>query len=573
MSTGRRSAGGANGGRAERGARKYAAELAAGLLVLAFSGCQIPPPRLADLSAGHVGAGTDEGGAAGPEIPEPVRAVPFVPLPRPAPPAETYTVVVDQVPVRELLFALARDAGINVDVHPEISGRVTLNAVDQTLPQLLDRISHQVPLRYEKRVGTLLILPDHPFLRLYRLDYVNVARDTASDTQTSIAVATAQGESTANTSATRVNNVSSARIWETLLPALREIVSPAPGAAGADSRETVIANPESGVIMVRASERQHDLVAAYLDAVTASLHRQVLIEATIVEVQLSDQFQAGVDFTRIAENSGLGVRSVTGTGIREAASGVTGLLLEYASGGGGAGPDVSVALRLLEAYGDARVLSSPKLMALNNQTAVLKVVDNEVYFSVDIKEEEDAESGDLTQEVRSTVNTVPVGLVMNVTPQISDAGAVSLNIRPTITRIREFVNDPGVALIAARLGADAAKTTVNRVPVVQVRETETVMRVASRQIAVLGGLMQDQRTRADDGTPGLSRLRVLGPLFGFRNRRFVKTELIIFIRATVVHSPSIEGDLRDYRGFLPRHLPPADQSPAPSGSDPVGDPS
>ena len=85
--------------------------------------------------------------------------------------------------------------------------------------------------------------------------------------------------------------------------------------------------------------------------------------------------------------------------------------------------------------------------------------------------------------------------------------------------------------------------------------------------------MQDQRTRADDGTPGLSRLRVLGPLFGFRNRRFVKTELIIFIRATVVHSPSIEGDLRDYRGFLPRHLPPADQSPAPSGSDPVGDPS
>ena len=175
----------------------------------------------------------------------------------------------------------------------------------------------------------------------------------------------------------------------------------------------------------------------------------------------------------------------------------------------------------------------------------------------------------MTQEVRSSVNTVPVGLVMNVTPQISDADAVSLNIRPTITRIREFVNDPGVAIVAARLGADAAKTTVNRVPVVQVRETETMMRVGSRQVAVLGGLMQDQRTRGDDGTPGLSRLRVLGPLFGFRDRRSVKTELIIFIRATVIHTPSVAGELRAFRAFLPQRLPPAETWPAPSGGDPA----
>ena len=540
--------------------------------MLASSGCQAPPPRLADLSTGHIGAGTQEGGAPAPEIPDPVRATPFVPLPGPGAPVETYSVVVDRVPVGELLFALARDAEINVDVHPEVSGRVTLNAVDQTLPQLLDRIAHQVRLRYEKRADTLLILPDRPFLRLYKLDYVNVARDTTSDTLTSIAVATAQGEGAANTSATRVNNVSSARVWENLVLALREIASPAPGTDGKDPRETVIANPESGVIMVRADGRQHDLVAAYLDTVMASLHRQVLIEATIVEVQLSDHFQAGVDFQRFAEGSGLRIRNVTGTGIREAASGVTGLLLEYVGGGGDGSPDLSVAVRLLEAYGDTRVLSSPKLMALNNQTAVLKVVDNEVYFSVEVKEEEDAESGDVTQEVRSTVNTVPVGLVMNVTPQISDADAVSLNIRPTITRIREFVNDPGVAIVAARLGAAAAKTTVNRVPVVQVRETETMMRVGSRQVAVLGGLMQDQRTRADDGTPGLSRLRVLGPLFGFRDRRFVKTELVIFIRATVIRTPSVAGELRAFRAFLPRHLPPAEAWAAPSGGDPASAP-
>ena len=471
----------------------------------------------------------------------------------PVPPAhlqsETYTVVVDQVPVEELLFALARDAEVNVDVHPDISGRVTLNAVDQTLPQLLDRISHQVRLRYEIRGETLLVLPDRPFLRVYKVDYVNVARDTTSDTRTSTAVAASTDGSASNASATQVTNVSNTRVWESITAALREIVRPLPDSEGRDSRETVIASPESGVVVVRARARQHDLVRAYLDAVVASLHRQVLIEATIVEVQLNDRFQAGIDWRGFAEGLGVSIENVASGAITAPSSGVTGLLLEYADERGGA--DMSVVVRLLEAFGDTRVLSSPKLMALNNQTAVLKVVDNEVYFSVDVKEKEDAETGDVTQEVTSTVNTVPVGLVMNVTPQISEADSVSLNIRPTITRIREFVNDPGVAIAAASLQAGVAAAAVNRVPVVQVRETETMMRVDSGQIAVLGGLMQERRTRTGDGAPGLSRLGFLAPLFGFRDRHYTKTELIVFLRATVVRTPDIDADLRDYRYLLP----------------------
>ena len=501
-----------------------------------------------------------------PESPETASVAP----PDPAPPvdlqSETYTVVVDQVPVEELLFALARDAEVNVDVHPDISGRVTLNAVDQTLPQLLDRISHQVRMRYELRGETLLVLPDRPFLRVYKLDYVNVARDTTSDTRTSTAVAAPMDGSSANASATQVTNVSNTRVWESIVAALREIVRPTPGSEGRDSRETVIASPESGVVVVRARARQHDLVRAYLDAVVASLHRQVLIEATIVEVQLNDRFQAGVDWRGFAEGLGLSIENVASGAITAPSSGVTGFLLEYADERGGA--DVAAVVRLLEAFGDTRVLSSPKLMALNNQTAVLKVVDNEVYFSVEVKEEEDAETGDVTQEVTSTVNTVPVGLVMNVTPQISEADSVSLNIRPTITRIREFVNDPGVAIVAASLEAGVAAAAVNRVPVVQVRETETMMRVDSGQVAVLGGLMQERRTRTGDGVPGLSRLGFLAPLFGYRDRRFTKTELIIFLRATVVRTPSIDGDLRDYRYLLPEPSGAQAARPRPVASSP-----
>ncbi len=526
--------------------------IAAALVFSLASGCQAPPAEDWTTSPGPIGAGHWV------RMP-PSEAPRASPVPDPASPSalaaheelhsETYTVVVEQVPVDELLFALARDAEINVDVHPEISGRVTLNAVEQTLPQLLERISHQVRLRYEMRGDTLLILPDQPFLRVYRLDYVNVARDTTSDTRTTTAVGTAAGGSAGNASATQVENVSNARVWATVSAALREIVRPLPGYEESDPRETVIASPESGVVMVRARARQHDQVRAYLDAVMAGLHRQVLIEATIVEVQLSERFQSGVDWSGFAESLGVSIDNVTSGAIAAPASGVSGLLLEYADAGGGA--DISVVVRLLEAFGNTRVLSSPKLMALNNQTAVLKVVDNEVYFSVEVKEEEDAETGDVTQEVTSSVNTVPVGLVMNVTPQVSDADTVSLNIRPTITRIREFVNDPGVAIVAARLEAAAATAAVNRVPVVQVRETETMMRVGSGQVAMLGGLMQERRARAGDGAPGLSRLGFLAPLLGYRDRHFVKTELIIFLRATVIRNPSIEVDLREYRYLLP----------------------
>lgn len=501
------------------------------------------------MSAGHIGGGQWLAMPA-PESPETAAVAPEDPAPPVDLQSETYTVVVEQVPVEELLFALARDAEVNVDVHPDISGPVTLNAVDQTLPQLLDRISHQVKMRYELSGETLLVLPDRPFLRVYELDYVNVARNTTSDTRTSTAVAAPTGGAAANASATQVTNVSNARVWESIVAALREIVQPTPDSEGRDSRETVIASPESGVVVVRARAREHDLVRAYLDAVVASLHRQVLIEATIVEVQLNDRFQAGIDWRGFAEGLGVSIENVASGAITVPSSGVTGFLLEYTDDERG-DADVTAVVRLLEAFGDTRVLSSPKLMALNNQSAVLKVVDNEVYFSVNVKEEEDAETGDVTHEVTSTVNTVPVGLVMNVTPRISEADAVSLNIRPTITRIREFVNDPGVAIAAAGLPAGFAAAAVNRVPVVQVRETETMMRVESGQVAVLGGLMQERRSRAGDGAPGLSRLGFLSPLFGYRDRHFTKTELIIFLRATVVRSPSIEGDLRDYRYLLP----------------------
>ena len=271
--------------------KSFAGGIAGAGLLLVLSACQVQPPQSREVSPGHV---TTVPTVEAETIPEPVKQTPYVPIPEPARPQETYTVVVNEVPVKELLFALSRDASVNVDVHPDVDGLVTLNAVDQTLEQILERIVRQTGLRYEYRSDTLVISRDLPFLRTYRFDYVNMARDSSSTVTTSTQVATTGGGGSGNSSDTVVTNVSNNRIWETIEGTLRLIV--ASESEDASNLETVIPNPESGVIIVRATARQHKLVQSYLDQVLASVHRQVLIEATIVEVELSDRYQSGVDW-------------------------------------------------------------------------------------------------------------------------------------------------------------------------------------------------------------------------------------------------------------------------------------
>jgi general secretion pathway protein D len=536
---------------------------ACGAVVIAvtLSACVAPPPQPRETSSGHL---SEKPTVVPAEIPEPVAQAPFVPPPKPEPPVETYTVVVNEVPVKELLFALSRDAKINVDVHPNISGNVTLNAVDQTLSQILDRISRQIDVRHELRNGTIVVMPDTPFLRSYKIDYVNVTRESAGTIGASTLIAAGgEGGGGANTSQSTISNTINNRFWETLQSNVEAIVRQDSGAVSDGDDKGVTLNREGGLILVRATARQHQMVSDYLDKVMASITRQVLIEATIVEVQLSDRYQAGIDWTALAR-SAFGLDLVFGADVGQAfeagaSGGVTGLIFDYADKPD-ASSELDVTINLLNEFGDAQVLSSPKVMTLNNQPAVLKVVDNEVYFEIEIDTTQ-SETQTLTT-VESNARTVSVGLVLTVTPQISESEAVTLNVRPTITRVREFVDDPSVpiALANAQAAALLAGLTpvdvdvANKVPVVQVRETETVMRIGTGQLAVLGGLMQDQRIVDDESVPGFSEVPGVGELFKFRDRQQVKTELVIFLRPTVIRSPDIGRDFSSFQRYLPKNI-------------------
>ena len=543
-------------------------------------------------SPGHVRP--EELGATG-AIPAPVQISTILPKPRPALKPETYSVVVSSVAAQELLFALARDAKLNVDVHPGIKGSVTLNAIDQTLPQLLSRIAKQVDMRWELEGPNLVVMPDTPYLRVYKVDYVNMVRETQGTVGIATQISTpgstggsgGTGGAGGNTSTTQVRNQSSNKFWETLVENIKDMLretdkvvagekaaapvaaaaaappaggllgtvaqalsggqqsapaqqqaAPPQAAGNATFREaaSVIANPEAGVLSIRATSRQHEKIQEFLDQVLVNAKRQVLIEATIAEVQLNNQYQQGIDWSLVRRGSaGFSLnQSVQGTSTAGVNSSL--LVVNYAASG------VGLTLRLLESFGNVRVLSSPKISVLNNQTAILKVVDNRVYFTIKADTTAVANAGAVTT-FTTTPNIVPVGFVMNVTPQISDTDTVLLNLKPTVSRLLGFVNDPNPSL--------ASVNVVSRIPEIQTREMESMLKVNSGQIAVMGGLIQDSMSDNEDTVPGVNQLSGIGAFFSNRNRGNTKTELVIFIRPLVVRDPSIDGDFRAFRSLVP----------------------
>jgi len=215
--------------------------------------------------------------------------------------------------------------------------------------------------------------------------------------------------------------------------------------------------------------------------------------------------------------------------------------------------NVSATVKLLEQFGTTRVLSSPKLMALNNQTALLKVVDNVVYFQIQASISQSTAVGAAAnlQSVTTTAQTVAVGFIMSMTPQINDNGVVTINVRPTVTRVQKFVEDPN-PLLKNFNGVAINPPLSNLVPQVQVREMESVLQLVSGQTAILGGLMQDSVQRNTDQIPGVGNIPRIGEAFQFRNDNVQKTELVVFIRPVVVSNPSLNSDeLKHLRQFLP----------------------
>jgi general secretion pathway protein D len=581
------------------------------LLVLALSvaACSSRPP--AQTSTSHLRAEDARGTPA--IIPPLVPHILPLPRPLPAPKTETYSVVVTNVRIQDLLFALARDARINVDIHPGLTGSVTLNAIDQTLPQILSRLARQTDMRFEFDGPNLMVMPDSPFLRTYRIDYVNLSRNVSGTVSTNTQIATSGAGSTqaansgmtaglssgGNVSATRIENASRNQFWESVEKNLRDLLretdkilpegssetitenlettsttgtgiaatntgsnsrnrsrnnqqpaglaaSPNPAAMQNTSttvvhkatfREaaSVIANRETGVVTVRATGRQHEKVREFIDEVMSAARRQVLIEATIVEVSLGDTYRQGIEWSRVLTS---GTRfGITGPSLGTSAGNTLNpFSLAYKSADG-----IDSTVKLLEGFGTVKVLSSPKLSVLNNQTAAIKVVEEYVYFNVKADTTQSANTGALTT-VTTTPQAVSVGLVMTVTAQISENDEIILNVRPTISSISDFRRDPN---------PNIPSTIANLVPQIRTREIESILRIENGETAILGGLMEDRIDYKTGRIPLISAIPLLGELFTNRDNAIQKTELVIFLRPVVVREPRLVAATAHLRERLP----------------------
>ncbi len=494
------------------------------------------------------------------------------------------------VPLRDVLYEIAEQAAYDVELDPRIRGSIIFSARNRPLDMVIDRISEIAGLRYEFKNDMLRVELDTPYHEIYKISYLALTRTNASSISNDISIV--QGEGSDTGSNFSASNESVIDFWGELETNLTQIVesnrdanrlmtdrdpqitvadsNPAPVAPlimdengnivetgpnvqvqapeavlnvnslpldeeplAADAVDPFAArfslNRQAGLVSVFAPERLHKKISIYMKELKKSVTSQVLIEAKILEVSLDDAFSAGINWSQLDINlfggaGAIGFGPVAGGLVRGIIE-PNGARLSNATGSFTNG-DFSAAVEALSRFGTVQALASPRLTVLNNQSAALSVAENVVYFDVEV-EVTTGDAGAAVQSIDTDALTVPEGVLINVQPAIDlETRQISMAIRPTITTITGFTADPNPALAAAGV--------VSNVPNVNVQEFDSIINMNDGQAVVLGGLIQDRVESVRRATPVLGEVPIFGGLFRNQQDSVEKTELVVFLKATIV---------------------------------------
>lgn len=484
---------------------------------------------------------------------------------KPSHPVPKYSLSAINVPIEELLFQIAVEGGYELELGKGVSGNVTVNVIQRPIERILGLMTQQVNAEFGVNGETIVVRNKMLFWRSYQVDFVNLNKETKDINLLSMAVGNSTHVQSKEGSKFELRTQSKQDFWSSLEQSLSGILGVNSNQKSArpiqqdgqneqalekmqrkDARQvrwsdigavdrSLVVNASVGMISVFGDQQQHATISEYLSKIIRRANRQVLIEATVIEVELSDEFQAGIDWQVSTQNKDGKIaisQALTGANLNSAPN-VNASVAQFG------GLNLELGLKLLQAFGNAKVLSRPKIMAMNNQPALLKVVDNQVYFTVNVTTEPATSNSLAVTTFETEVHTVPVGFVMNITPFISDSDVISLNIRPTLSRIVNFVEDPNPEL--------AKQSVSSRIPVVQAREMESMLRLHNRQTAVIGGLIQDTHQTERFAVPLLGDLPWLGRLFSYEKEVIKKSELIILIRPVIVDTDQIHRVSLDYQ--------------------------
>ncbi len=468
-----------------------------------------------------------------------------------------FDLAVNNTPAKQVFMAIVSGTRYSVLVHPEVSGTISLTLKDVTVFDALEAIREMYGYDYKVDGTRIYIQPLTLQTRLFQVSYLTGQRDgrsslrVASGSVADSAVVTGQpgvpttgtGANSNNRDSSKVTMTTKTDFWDELSSALKAIV-------GDEKGRSVIISPMSGVIVIRAMPDELKNVSAYLKASQISIDRQVILEAKIVEVQLNDSFQSGVNWSVFKNGPNSHATAGIGSpGSTLAAGGGTASALSNtvltATPGASMAPTVASSLpsgtvagslfglafqtsnfaallNFLESQGNVHVLSSPRIATLNNQKAVLKVGTDEFFVT------EVTGGTQSTIGVAGTTPTVKVqpffsGIALDVTPVIDENNEIILHVHPSVSTVSTVNKLVDLGTTNGTMNLPLASSNVS--------ETDSIVRARDGQIVAIGGLMRQAETNDDSGLPGLPK-----SIFGQTNKHTEKRELVILLKPTVVDS-------------------------------------